>query len=124
MRLRAVKAISPRMVAIAEHDDVTDRAHLDTTTRNSLPRPARNERGEGQWRGVVNKISLLSPALSSCGGGEGVDVPGSWLCHDAPLQTSKSYFYGCGIFVGLAVEVGSASARALTPPTLFVITSP
>ena len=50
------------------------RAHLDTTTRNLLPRPARNERGEGQGRGVFNKVGLLSPALSSCGGGEGVDV--------------------------------------------------
>jgi len=46
--------------------------HLGTTTRNFLPRPARNERGEGQGRGVFNRIGLLSPALSSCGGGEGV----------------------------------------------------
>src|SRR5262245_39676657 len=42
-------------------------AHLDTTTRNLLPRPARNERGEGQGRGAFNKAA---PALSSRGGGE------------------------------------------------------
>ena len=50
------------------------RAHLDTTTRNLLPHPARNERGDGEGRGGFNTVGLLSPALSSCRGGEGVDV--------------------------------------------------
>jgi hypothetical protein len=39
-----------------------------------LPRPARNERGEGWGEGKANKTKLLSPTLSSSFvGGEGED---------------------------------------------------
>src|SRR6266496_4316081 len=40
---------------------------LNTTTRISLPLPARNEWGEGRGRGVFTNIGLLSPTLSSFG---------------------------------------------------------
>src|SRR5262245_59324345 len=30
--------------------------------------------GKGSGRGAFNRFGLLSPALSSCGGGEGVDI--------------------------------------------------
>jgi len=53
-----------------------NRAQLDTRAKTEeLPLPARNERGEGWGEGWFSwkRIShLLSPALSSFGGGEGV----------------------------------------------------
>ena len=54
---------------------VAARAHLVTTNGNLLlPRPARNERGEGWGEGVSSRLGLLSPILSSCRGGEGADL--------------------------------------------------
>ena len=52
-------------MASTEKPLVRYRVHLETTTRNFLPRPARNERGEGWGEGKSNKTKLLSPTLSS-----------------------------------------------------------
>ena len=41
------------------------------TGASPLPLPARNERGEGRGEGQLRETDLLSPALSSFGGGEG-----------------------------------------------------
>ena len=55
------------------------RAHFDaSTTGNHLPRPARNERGEGRGEGNLRNHSearLLSPALSSTSRRRGRQCP-------------------------------------------------
>src|SRR5262249_15324021 len=66
---RRARIAVPRRLAAApsprSSDTRADRAYRDTTTRNVLRRPARNDRGEGY---LIKSAS--SPLPSSCGGRE------------------------------------------------------
>jgi hypothetical protein len=70
---------------------------------HALPRPARNERGEGWGEGKSNKTKLLSPTLSSSFVGREGEAPSvsdanflnSMVVHPCPLsQEGESFALG------------------------------